>query len=226
MTVQFTGNGSARHWRTPGFAPLRLPPRRPHGGEHSSTFGKFFVDTSVASISELIQQAGLASDDRVASTLTSLSPHLLKVITEEGDITTIEDLSRHDDGALLAITGFGPAALNKLKRALAAIAARGHSVGGASQPDASDDAITYYEITDEQGLLVDMTVGDLWRILGKQPRNAKVILASDAEENSYHPLHTVGVNTFYVAGSRNVDNEVYGKPQPGGVPCVLLTPSD
>ncbi|WP_433541993.1 hypothetical protein ACQP10_38220 (plasmid) [Streptosporangium sandarakinum] len=89
------------------------------------------------------------------------------------------------------------------------------------------DDIQAYEITDDKGMPLDMTWGDLLKVAAKQPRTAKVVLASDREGNSFHPLHMVGVNAFFIRDPSPYgdEHEVTGKPRPDGAPCIVLWPS-
>ncbi|MBG0818260.1 hypothetical protein [Planomonospora sp. ID82291] len=82
-----------------------------------------------------------------------------------------------------------------------------------------------YELNDSNGYCVDMTVRDLLTYLRNQPLDAKVVVFSDAEGNTVHPVHRVTIDTFFAAGPRNFDNELVGNGQ-GGVRCVALWPAD
>ncbi|TMR00432.1 hypothetical protein ETD86_54690 [Nonomuraea turkmeniaca] len=88
------------------------------------------------------------------------------------------------------------------------------------------DASRSYEVRGADGLLKPMTWGDLRSIAMRQPADALVILASDAEENSFHPLMTVTLFAHYVESKYAIDSTVHGSPQQGSKPCILLTPAD
>ncbi|MEU4229423.1 hypothetical protein AB0F17_34445 [Nonomuraea sp. NPDC026600] len=88
------------------------------------------------------------------------------------------------------------------------------------------DASKTFELRDSDGTPVRMTWGDLRRIATSQPPDALVVLSSDREGNSFHPLIAVEVFAHFVESKYATDNEVHGKAQPksGSKPCIVLWP--